>query len=846
MLLYFRYLINRLLRQRVAREYTRTLIAASVPVVVLLSFLTGSAAEVVTFDRNWAEKPRFNVVSETPTGIEIVFSTHKMVVEERVIDGVPMKSFGVPSVFIPREGAPNLNGVTRFVAIPQGAEAVARILDERTEVYRNVEVAPAPNIPLDSDDSPLRYVKDTEIYGRNAYYPSSPVRLSKPMKMRGVDVVKVGIMPFQYNPVTKDLTVYKDIRVRVDFVGGNGHFGEDRLRSRFWEPVLQGHLLNYNSLPRIDFYAPRQKDSGYGYEYIIIVPDDEVFEAWGDTIKAWRKLQGISCEVFSLGDIGSGSSDIEDFLDTAYSNWDPAPVAFLLLADHPDIVAPKLPIWGVGEKCASDNAYADTDGDDLPDMHHARITAETESDLATMINKFLSYERSPNTDEDFYDNPLLACGWEDGGLYQVCAEVIRGFFDAGLDKNSTRQYNISSGTPEPGCPWSTAQGAWPIVEYWYAVGWLSDTTNQEDTTWWSNGSASGINDAINSGAFLVVHRDHGIISGWQTPSYHKSDLGDLANLKFPFVFSINCQTGMYDYSTEECFAETLHAIGVGALGVNAASQKSWSFVNDTYLWGMYDSMWPQFDPDYPNANPLFGGTAIGYDNLRPCVAMTSGKYYLEASCFPDSAWYGDYTVEQCRTTTYRIYHHHGDAFTVLYSEIPESLTVAHESMLFAGEDTFTVTANDSAVIALTVGGQIIAVAEGTGSALDIPIPAQTPGDTMIVTITKANYYRYEEEVLIGTDLQGEVCDGDGGPLTPSGSPYFVIGDVTVPEGDTLTIQAGAQVRFVSGYKITANGTLNASGTSANPIYLIRAEDSTGTRLYSDLQLQNGAYFKPAE
>ena len=258
------------------------------------------AAEIVTFDNNWASKPLFNVDYETPMGIEITFSIHEMVVEETEINGVPMKNFGVPGIFLPNdEGAPNLAGTGRYITIPQGAQAQITILGSRTEVYHNVEVAPAFNIPHDNDNSPVRYEKDMKIYNRNAYYPETPVKLSNPMKIRGVDVVILGITPFQYNPVTKDLIVYKDIRVKIDFIGGNGHFGEDRLRNRFWEPILQGNLLNYNSLRKIDFYAPERTQQRDGFEYIIIVPDDAVFEAWADTIKAWRKLQGISCEVFT-------------------------------------------------------------------------------------------------------------------------------------------------------------------------------------------------------------------------------------------------------------------------------------------------------------------------------------------------------------------------------------------------------------------------------------------------------------------------------------------------------------------------------------------------------------------
>ena len=53
----------------------------------------------------------------------------------------------------------------------------------------------------------------------------------------------------------------------------------------------------------------------------------------------------------------------------------------------------------------------------------------------------------------------------------------------------------------------------------------------------------------------------------------------------------------------ECFAEKFHRYtyngeNSGALGIIAASEVSYSFVNDTYVWGMFDNMWPDFMPDY--------------------------------------------------------------------------------------------------------------------------------------------------------------------------------------------------------------------------------------------------------
>jgi hypothetical protein len=101
---------------------------------------------------------------------------------------------------------------------------------------------------------------------------------------------------------------------------------------------------------------------------------------------------------------------------------------------------------------------------------------------------------------------------------------------------------------------------------------------------------------------------------------------------------------------------------------------------------------------------------------------------------------------------------HGDAFTTLYSEMPQNLTVAHPPAIIAGATSFTVQANDSSIIALTVNGEIIGVAEGIGAPLPITIPPQMPGIIMKVTVTKANYYRYEADVpCVGTSDFLTVC-----------------------------------------------------------------------------------------
>ncbi len=39
------------------------------------------------------------------------------------------------------------------------------------------------------------------------------------MKIRGVDVVLIAVSPFQYNPVTKEMIVNRDIQIDITFEG---------------------------------------------------------------------------------------------------------------------------------------------------------------------------------------------------------------------------------------------------------------------------------------------------------------------------------------------------------------------------------------------------------------------------------------------------------------------------------------------------------------------------------------------------------------------------------------------------------------------------------------------------
>lgn len=54
----------------------------------------------------------------------------------------------------------------------------------------------------------------------------------------------------------------------------------------------------------------------------------------------------------------------------------------------------------------------------------------------------------------------------------------------------------------------------------------------------------------------------------------------------------------------------------------------------------------------------------------------------------------------------------------------------------------------------------------------------------------------------------------------AGSPYYVIGDVQVPSGVTLTIERGVTMQYMGDYELLVKGYLNAQGSSTDSIRLV--------------------------
>ena len=719
--------------------------------LVLMMFNTSIASDGYhKYSGNWG-KAGYTVELQNSSKILINYSIEEFLITNLDVNGETFQNLELPGHFLPNDaGSPDLPGSGRYIAIPQGADATLKIISFRSDTLNNINLIPSFRIPLDTENNPLEYVKNESIYSANNFFPENPIVLSEKDMIRGIDVVMLGITPFQYNPVQKKLIVFRDIKIEISFIGGTGHFADDRLRSRWWDPMLSDMLLNYESLPGMDYNKSFRLTDETGCEYLIITPNDTEFQNWADSIRKFRTTQGIFTNVVTLSEIGGNSASvIEDYINNAYNTWDIVPAACLLLGDYGTDASNRIisPLWD--NYCVSDNIYADVDDNDLPDIVFARITARDELQLEVMVTKFLQYETAPPTDTSFYKHPITSLGWQTESWFQICSEVIGGYWREALGKDPVRINEIYSGTP--GAEWSTAANTQTVIDYFGPNGLGYIPAQPSELGGWSGGTAEMINTAINNGAFMVQHRDHGFEQGWGEPEYLISNINSLTNTDLTFVWSVNCLTGKFNYNSE-VFAEKFHRYThkedlSGCFGIYAASEITYAFVSDVYTWGAYDNMWPDFMPDY--------GSSPEPRGVLPAFACAAGKYFLQQSSWPSNA--------NSKEATYHLFHHHGDAFTTVFTTIPQNLTVSHEPFLYMGETTFDVTADVDALIALSVNGELIGTGTGTGAPVSITIPVQAPPDQVLVTVTKQDYYRYEAYVEV----------------LPATGPYVVFNAVTI-------------------------------------------------------------------
>jgi len=601
-------------------------------------------------DKELKEEMIFNdysvVVYQTDvSGVDFGLSVNDFNTEFINVDGRPFERLHLFSNGHTAEyGKAELPVVSFYIAVPQGAELNINYDASSYALLQDYNVYPSQPLKTDGveyTDPP--FTLNETFYALDEYYPSSIVDVNPIIVMRGCRIAMVSVFPFAYNPATKELRVYNNIDISIDFIGGTGEFIPERYRSIYFQPIFDAFLLNVESVERaiVNNPQPRVLNSDERADLLIVVYDefyDEILP-----LAEWRHTIGIETKIVNWSEIGTTAEDLCNYVNNSYYNWE-LPPSFLLIVGDAD----QIPVNYIydhpydGEKTGTDHWYVSFEGNDyLPEIHEGRISVNDEYELTTVVNKILNYSISPYMDENWFDDILLAAYEQSGRYFIWGCETIYNYLNP-LGYNINRQY--AGGEP--------------------------------------SGSTQGVIDAINSGVVIANHRDHGWERGWSHPEFSTINvMNDLDNgAKYPVMFSINCMSGWFDAETSgggtECLAEIALTVDNGFVAVLAHTRISWSGLNDELNRGFYDGMFSDFDPDYPNV-----GSANPYTTevFKISQIMNYGKFWMydkyvvPGGCDP-YPWTPSYESSR---TSFEMLHDHGDPTMEIWTSFPQNLTVDH-------------------------------------------------------------------------------------------------------------------------------------------------------------------------
>src|SRR5690606_15679009 len=132
------------------------------------------------------------------------------------INNEAYQNFGaVSKVVLAHLGEPALPYYAKAVLLPNLGTASLSVEHDGFYEINGISVAPSKGIltrNTDPKDVPYRF---GEVYNQDTFYPGELAVMNEPFVLRKTRGAGISLFPYQYNPVTKTLRVYQNLRVKV-------------------------------------------------------------------------------------------------------------------------------------------------------------------------------------------------------------------------------------------------------------------------------------------------------------------------------------------------------------------------------------------------------------------------------------------------------------------------------------------------------------------------------------------------------------------------------------------------------------------------------------------------------
>ena len=550
--------------------------------------------------------------------------------------------------------------------VPKGSNVTVSLKDS-TSINLPLELSPSRKALSDSDYQGYDSTIVVAIRPFSDFYPRQMLCEVRSSDYGEYEICKVCISPIKYNYSNKSILLANQLRYHISWNGYNKNTclikGKACIDSNVF---LSNFCLNYQ-LDEMDNRSIVPLVSNY-----LIVTHPDFYEA-AIKFSKWKRMLGYNVSITCK--TGWTSNEIKDSITHYYNDLGPMDY-LLIIGDHEYVPAKYYNGY------YSDYWYGCVSGSEngIPEIRRGRLPATTMEEAFTMVDKIIGYEYNPPTNESFYETGVNCAYFQDEASY---GDNENGGYD-GIEtrrfvktSEEIRDYMIGQGKDVLRV--YDANALSNPMRYNNDIFSFGDSIPAELRrpcfSW--NGNYLDIINHINSGAFYVLHRDHGGIDCWADPRIYNSHVSSLTNgNKLPVVFSINCLTGKYNHSTD-CFAEAfMKNPNGGCVAIFAPTDETPSGYNDALTEGMFNSIWPN-----PGLIPVFPNTQNNY------TYQSTPIYKL--GCILDNGFMKMEETYNSFINIKRWFHCFGDPSMQIYTEKPTPFSSASVNRITTGINVLT-------------------------------------------------------------------------------------------------------------------------------------------------------------
>ena len=536
-------------------------------------------------------------------------------------------------------GKPALPTFEKIIEIPDNVTFNYKIIDYKLNTIdlnqfgNGIKIIPTTKpVSKKYSLSSVNYIPDSMAYQKDEFGNNLIVKMEKLGVMRNKNLLKISVLPFDYNAKKNILKIYNSVDIKISFSSNKNSNSK----------ASHGQIVDNQNVSMVIVAHP-------------------LFKEQVETFAKWKTMQGFIVKtVFVNQDISNSQNVIKNYLKNLYNNPTenfPAPSYIVFVGDVSHIPSYEgLFQYGSDEleyNHVTDLYYCEYTGDYLPDVMYGRISANSTSDMEAIMEKIINYEKCNFSDKSFLRRQLFVSGTDN----EYSSTYGNGQIEYVIT-NYANSYNNIDTLVYPYYLNSYRHGSSSGLGY----GVMSSA---------SVGAKKSIINNINKGVGFVNYTGHGEEYSWEDPYISTTEVNNLqSNNLYGFWIANCCLTASYQKS-ESLSESALRKQGGGAVGyIGAGNLTYW---DDDFYWAVGALYQPGQTPNYQSTSRgVFDGLYhfnkneenIANQYITAGEIINCGNIAVMESNSPGIAYY------------WEIYNLAGDPSMMPYMSEPEDINVS--------------------------------------------------------------------------------------------------------------------------------------------------------------------------